>query len=284
MKNKSFSILIPTWNNLAYLRKCVESIQKHSSFHHQIIIHINEGNDDTEAWVQENKIAYTYSPDNIGICRAVNQSFQLAINDYIVYMNDDMYVCPKWDEYLLEEIEKAGTDKFMLSSTMIEHRYTGNDCVIVANYGDSVESFQEEKLLSEYHTFSKKDWSGSMWPPCVIHRSYWEKIGGFSEEFSPGMYSDPDFAMKMWQAGCRYFKGVSKSRVYHFQAKSTGKVRKNNGRKQFIQKWKLLPSAFGKYYLRRGQDFKTYQNANKSLGYYWSLLRSSILLIVQKNH
>jgi glycosyltransferase involved in cell wall biosynthesis len=36
-----FSILIPSWNNLAYLKICVESIRKNSMFAHQIIVHVN---------------------------------------------------------------------------------------------------------------------------------------------------------------------------------------------------------------------------------------------------
>jgi hypothetical protein len=63
-------------------------------------------------------------------------------------------------------------------------------------------------------------------------------VGGYSEEFSPGIYSNPDFSMEMWQACVRVFKGVGKSRVYCFISKSTGKVIKNDEKKQFIGKWK----------------------------------------------
>ena len=37
-----FSILIPTFNNIDYLKLCIESIRKNSKFNHQIIVHINE--------------------------------------------------------------------------------------------------------------------------------------------------------------------------------------------------------------------------------------------------
>ena len=37
-----FSILIPTFSNLKYLKVCIESIKKNSKFIHQIIVHINE--------------------------------------------------------------------------------------------------------------------------------------------------------------------------------------------------------------------------------------------------
>ena len=40
-----FSIIIPTFNNLEYLKLCLKSILKNSKFDHEIIVHINEGND-----------------------------------------------------------------------------------------------------------------------------------------------------------------------------------------------------------------------------------------------
>ena len=40
-----FSILIPSYNNIDYLKKCITSLKKNSKYDHQIIVHINEGND-----------------------------------------------------------------------------------------------------------------------------------------------------------------------------------------------------------------------------------------------
>ena len=42
-----FSIIIPTLNNLEYLRFCIYSIKKNSKFNHEIIPHVNIGNDGT---------------------------------------------------------------------------------------------------------------------------------------------------------------------------------------------------------------------------------------------
>jgi hypothetical protein len=78
-------------------------------------------------------------------------------------------------------------------------------------------------------------------------------VGGYSTEFSPGMYSDPDFSMKLWQAGVRNFKGVGKSRVYHFMSKSTKKLTKKiNGSNIFLQKWGVTSNLFTRFYLNRG--------------------------------
>jgi hypothetical protein len=123
------------------------------------------------------------------------------------------------------------------------------------DFGRRAETFREKDLLDTLPVLHFNDWCGSTWPPNVVHRRMWEAVGGLSEEFSPGMYSDPDFAMKLWKQGVRYFKGVGKSLVYHFQSKSTGKVKKNNGRKQFLQKWGVSASYFTKEILKSGQPF-----------------------------
>ena len=247
-----FSIIIPTWNNLAFIQLCVQSIRRHSAFPHQVILHINDGSDGTLEWAQKEDIDFTHSPANVGICAAVNEAGGLAAYDYIVYMNDDMYVCPGWDTYIIDAIKEVGTDNFMLSSTMIEPTGSGNPCVINKDYGTDIASFREGVLLKECATFDKPDWNGSTWPPTIVHRKYWLITGGYSLELSPGVSSDDDFAMKMWFAGCRIFRGIGKSRVYHFQSKSTLRIKKNNGRKQFLMKWGINQSTFNKFYTRRG--------------------------------
>ena len=251
-----FSILIPTWNNLEMLKLCIEAIKQNSSQEHEIILHINEGSDGTRKWADTEGVLYTYSPENIGICKAMNWAFGKATKDYIVYLNDDMYVLPDWDKYLMEEIQALGNQLFMLSSTLIEptpHRFP---CMIYGDYGRDVVDFKKEALLADFNNFQMNDWYGSSWPPLVVSREAWLTIGGFSIEFSPGMYSDPDFSMKMWHAGCRIFKGLGKSKVYHFQSRSTGRVKKNNGRLQFMKKWGLPSSIFYARYLRMGDLYK----------------------------
>lgn len=251
-----FSILIPTWNNFDFLKLCIESIEKNSTFKHQIIVHVNEGIDETIPYLESKNILFTHSQENIGICKALNLAAEKTTTDYIVYMNDDMYVLPNWDAEILKEINLLPDNKFYLSATLLEPIPKGNPSVISpANFGTDIASFQEEKLLKEYYNFPFQDWSGSSWPPSVVHKDLWKAVNGYSEEFSPGFYSDPDFSMKLWQKGVRYFKGISASRVYHFQSKSLGRIVKNDGRKQFYKKWGITASFFDEKMIRKGKPF-----------------------------
>jgi len=254
-----FSIIIPSWNNLAFLQLCIGSIQKNSRFQHQIILHLNEGSDGSRAWAESQGLSFTFSAENIGICYAVNAAASMARAEYIVYLNDDMYVCPDWDYYLWKEIEDFSSDNFFFSSTLIEPKFTNNKSVKAPFYfGDNPGSFKEQQLLDFCSKVESNDWNGASWPPNVVSKKLWNKVGGYSIEFSPGMYSDPDFSMKLWQAGVRNFKGVGRSLVYHFMSKSTGKLKKNKKRKGkviFLDKWGITSNMFYRFYLKMGAAY-----------------------------
>jgi GT2 family glycosyltransferase len=251
-----FAILIPTWNNLEMLKLCIRSITNNSTFKHQIVIHINEGSDGTLEWVKTTGLDYTHSDTNIGVCYALNVAAGLAKTDYLLYINDDMYVCPRWDEHLWNEIRQLPDNRFYLSATAIEPFDAGKKTAIAPfNFGLHAYDFREEEFLKAFDNLPYNDWNGSSWPPCIVHREVWNLAGGYSTEFFPGFYSDPDFAMKLWKLGIRVFKGVEKSRVYHFLEHSTKKhgnhkvVRAN---RLFLNKWGISAGMFYKHFLRMG--------------------------------
>lgn len=252
-----FSVLIPTWNNLPYLQLCIRSIQTHSTLPIQIIVIVNEGKDGTLEWLlNQTEFDFVHAQQNVGICYGLNAARSLVMSDYIIYLNDDMYVLPDWDIKMWHNIQSLGTKMFMLSSTMIEPTANGNKCVVVHDYGRDIESFKESELLENYTSLYRDDWSGSTWPPNVIHVDMWDLVGGFSIEFSPGMYSDPDLSMKLYHAGVRNFKGIGDSLVYHFGSRSTKRVRKNLGRKTFLFKWGITSRTFTTLFLKTGEKYE----------------------------
>jgi glycosyltransferase involved in cell wall biosynthesis len=256
-KNPRFSIIIPTWNNLPFLRICVNSIEKNSAFKHQIVIHVNEGTDGTLEWVRKNGFDYSHSIDNVGVCFAMNACRALVKTDYIVFLNDDMYMLPKWDLELWNEIGRLPNKFFFLSSTTIEPRVSPHLGILApCDYGSTPETFREEDLLREFRSIKGKDWSGATWPPNIVHRDIWDLVGGYSIEYFPGLYSDPDFSMKLFEAGVRRFMGVDASRAYHFGSQSTRRITMNKGRKQFLNKWGISSASFTRFFLKRGQHYQ----------------------------
>ena len=209
------SIIIPTFNNLRYLDLCIKSIEKNSHFKNEILIHINDGSDGTIDYVKKKNLTYTHSLINDGLCIGCNKVAKKSSHDLILYSHDDMYFLPDWDLILINEVRSLKTNYFYLSSIMIngDPKLHGH---LNLNAGDTVDNFNENHLLNNYKSLNHMDFQGSTWAPHLIHKDLWNKVGGFSEEFSPGMGSDPDLNMKLWKCGVRIFKCLGKSRVYHF--------------------------------------------------------------------
>ena len=59
------SIIIPTFNNLNYLKFFLASVKNNSVYNHQIILHINDGSDGTLNFAKENNLSFTYSPKTL---------------------------------------------------------------------------------------------------------------------------------------------------------------------------------------------------------------------------
>ncbi len=251
-----FSIVIPTWNNLAHLKLAVETIRRHSAQAHEVIVHVNDGSDGTLDWVRAEGLPHTASPANVGICYAVNRAAALATKPYLVYLNDDMAVLPGWDTRLLDVAQRLEGRRFMLSATMIEPGGENNRCTVAADFGRDVATFREAELIAALPTLRRPHWLGSTWPPTLLPTWMWAEVGGYSVELSPGMSSDNDFSMKLWHAGCRTFVGLGDSLVYHFACVSTGRIVKNDGRLQFLHKWGISQRDFDRICLHRGEPIE----------------------------
>ena len=267
-----FSILIPSFNNIDYLKLCLNSINKNSKYKHEIIIHVNDGSDGTLEYVKENNIKHSSTNKNVGLCTSINLAYKLSTKKYILYSHDDMYFCPSWDLVLKDELNKINTKLFYFSASMIE-KDSGH---IIFDCGSTYKDFDEQKLLENFKDLKCKDFQGSHWAPHLIHKEIWNKIGGFSEEFNPGIGSDPDLNMKLWNEGVRIFKGLSQFKVYHFGSVSLRKktnLKQNRGSKTFLKKWGITTNFFKKYYLKSDTLYLgPLSDPNKNLNYYISLI------------
>ena len=271
-----FSIIIPTFNNLKYLIKCLESIKKNSIFNHEIILHVNEGSDGTIEYLKANSIKYTHTYYNSGICTGMNMAAKKAKYDYILYAHDDFYFCPKWDLVLKNEVKKLNHKKFYLSGTMVNNGQIKLDC------GNDLENFDENKLLKNIDNYNYYDFQGSTWAPHLIHKKLWNKVGGFSEEFFPGTGSDPDLNMKLWKCGVRVFKGINDCKVYHFGSIVTRKYKNHptiktesgsRGGKIFLLKWGITINFFKKFFLKSNTKYQgELKSPKKSLEFYVQLI------------
>ncbi len=254
-----FSIIIPTLNNIEYLKLCLKSIKKNSKYNHQIIVHVNIGSDGTIEYLKDSNIEYTFTNHNSGICEGMNIAAKKSKYDYILYSHDDFYFLPDWDKVLFEEVKKIPHIRFYLSGIMMNNGPLKFDC------GNNLNEFDEDKLLNNFRNYNHFDFQGSTWAPHLIHKKMWEKVGGFSEEYFPGTGSDPDLNMKLWNEGVRIFKGINNCKIYHFGSIVTRKYKNHptiktesgsRGAKIFLLKWGITINFFKEFFLNSNKIYK----------------------------
>ena len=165
--------------------------------------------------------------------------------------------------------------------------------------GETITNFNEKKLLENVENIKTFDFQGTTKCPGLVHKEIWDRVGGWSEEFSPTGGDDTDFAMKLWKIDIRIFKGLGKSLAYHFGSITTRKKDKSlftylgsKGNKIFLLKWGISINFFEKFYLKSGLDknkkliFTKYLgilgNPKKNINYYSELFLNKILYFYLK--
>ena len=130
--------------------------------------------------------------------------------------------------------------------------------------------------VNNYKKYNFYDHQGTHFAPHLVTKNMWNSVGGFSEEFDPGITSDPDFNMKLWTKGVRIFKGINYSRVYHFSSITIRKrsdIKQNKGDKTFLKKWGITTKFFKKYYLQSRTKYTgPLSEPNVTINYLFELL------------
>jgi 2-polyprenyl-3-methyl-5-hydroxy-6-metoxy-1,4-benzoquinol methylase/glycosyltransferase involved in cell wall biosynthesis len=241
-----YSIILPTYNNPKYLKLCVLSIIENSYYKtHQLCVHVNGYDKETIDFLDDLKISYTLSQENIGIPDAVNMCVDRAIYDKVLGANDDCYFSKNWD-YYLHQWEQELDNKFPYHIKIIGYRFCEPNHPTsfqpICEAGHSIDSFDINKFYDYIKIHSKHDignWmSNSLYPTKLL------KMFRLSSEFNPKSYCDTDFIMSF----IRYFNenkipflifSVKDCCVYHFQGIATKKHQDIDNTAKFKKKWNM---------------------------------------------
>lgn len=250
-----FDICIPSWNSLPYLKLCVSGLNQNSAFpNHKIYVHDNGSTDGTHQWCIQNKIIATRTSENVGFC-GVNHALKAGNQSYVVIFNTDMWPLPGWDLALFSQInafKRAKINKFTLSCCLIEP--TGNNPEYdIVNFGENYQNFRADDLLADFknnpQSYMKRPDTIQYSHPILLPRAMLTQIGYLDETYFPGWSVDHDLAATAYfSAGCREFRMLGKSRVYHFSSKTFQQlpddIRARHGQDIFQKKWNISADQF----------------------------------------
>jgi ADP-heptose:LPS heptosyltransferase/GT2 family glycosyltransferase len=244
-----FSIIIPTYNTLPYLKLCLKSFQEHSAYSHQIIVCADGCSDGTNEFLKTLPGADSVIlAHNRGICSATNQAARLAKMEYLFLANDDLAASPGWDEALMALASPAR----VISAVQIEPGWVPvAPCHIRRDFGRTSSDFREQDFL-KYAAAENRSKQGISEPganyPFLVHRGSWERLGGLDERFHPGPGSDPDLFYRL-ALDRKELLRVRSSLFYHFGGRASRfagesgrqsqawKKAARNSRRVFALKW-----------------------------------------------
>lgn len=112
------SIITAVHNQLAMNRLFVASLQKYSSLPFELIIIDNASTDGSAEFFESAGAKVIRNKQNFSYPVTQNQGIKIATGNVFAFLNNDIIVCPNWDQLLLESMEVNKLD--LLTSCGIE--------------------------------------------------------------------------------------------------------------------------------------------------------------------
>jgi GT2 family glycosyltransferase len=182
------AVVIPVFNQLAYTRKCVDSLNRTGVTDAQIIIVNNGSTDGTREFLAARpEIRALHNDANRGCSFAWNQGFRISGAMWTIFMNNDILVPPGCLEELLHFAEEENID--VASPAMCEGEADYNFLTYAADFMRAMSSVKRRGVASGV---------------CfMVHRRVFDAIGFFDDDPKLGGYEDDEFFRRVRQAGFR---------------------------------------------------------------------------------
>ena len=202
---KKISFIVPSRNNLQYLKWSYNSLRKHCDPSHEICMYDDFSNDGTWKWLQEVaekdknvRIFRNEGPTRLGHTILYDRLIDSATNEIIMIWHADMHAIPGMDT----EISDLIKPKTVVSVTRIEPPiHPPGPEKILAAYGTEPEQFIEKDFLEFAEKQKSSEKTKGMFAPWAIHKEDFLKIGGHDPLFAPQSREDSDIFNRFILAG-----------------------------------------------------------------------------------
>jgi GT2 family glycosyltransferase len=244
MNPKKVTIIILTWNGLAYTKRCLETLRDLTQFPEYDVVVVDNGSDDGSVeylrslpWVRllENN-------RNLGFARAINQALELSDKDSdVILLNNDTEILQRdWltqlqaSAYKSADIGIVGA-RLRRPDGMMQH--AGTYMPLDTFWGQQLAS--QEKDINQYNFDAEVE--GVVFACVYIKRKVLNELGPLDEEYF-SYFEDSDFCLRAQRHGFKVICCGSVTVVHH-ENKSTelNKVSHHdlfvNSQATFKKKW-----------------------------------------------
>ena len=258
-------IIIPVYNNVEYLKLCLDSIHKNSSLLHNIVISDSGSNDETWKFYSTlaNVCILGKQSERLNYSQACNVAIKSTNSKYFVILNSDVIVSKKWDENLLQKMQSipdlavcgvlSNCDRFWLHGVEGKPFYKMQFSNLELVPGMKIEQINDKiENLYNFMKNSNEDLKGRFveqewvaYYASIYNRKIIEDVGLLDPEFNNG-HEDLDHCLRIKKMGYKIGQAVD-SFVFHFggitrgsyeqEGKDTYKKEDKANYKYFKEKW-----------------------------------------------
>lgn len=253
MEEKVCDIVLPVYNQLTYVKDCIDSILstlEKSSYHLYIIDDFSDNF--THTFLKQVDTSYPQitlhrNLRNLGFLRSSNLGISLGSAPYVVLINSDVIVTPNW----LSRLLKCAESDPQIASVNPLTNYASSISIPIA---PGANFYGMDMVLAQHLPRNYPDVVTGVGFCILLRRSALEDVGLFDEIYGCGYCEESDLCMRLTTRG---YRTVVADNVYVY----------HKGRASFKQErdvsyhknWQIFSARWSEEYK---QQFRAFLSAN----------------------
>lgn len=215
----SVAVVIPSWNSLGYLPRCIESVRGQEA-ELELLVVDNGSRDGSVEYLEREEVLHVALPQNIGFAAAVNLGVARTAAPAILALNADTVLEPGCVEALRDALEDqtlGGVQPRILQledgepnpSADAARLYSAGQALTGDGRAFELGMGEAQGLWSE----ERREVFGVCGAACLLRRELFDDLGGYDESYF-AFYEDVDLNVRARIAG-RRFEYVPEAVVWH---------------------------------------------------------------------
>ncbi len=196
-------IIMPVYNGLSHLRDCLDSVLEYTPHHNCQLLIIDDASDATTAAYLSRQASNHYdwitlqrNSENLGFLASCNRAMDQGNSPYILLLNSDVLVSPRWLERLLACAE---SNPNIASVNPLSNHADNIDLPMAPGVSYlAMNEYLSKQRQGKYH-----DVVTGVGFCMLLRRSALKQVGLFDPVYGRGYCEESDLCMRLTTAGFR---------------------------------------------------------------------------------